>query len=610
MSREAASPGRRAGSVLLAALWFGLVTGIGEVLLFGAQRYLLHLFIFIGRGIIWMAPLGDALFFVALAVPFAALAAVWPKRTAWALAIGFLTFLGALSLLFMYTPLHQVAAALLALGLGVQAGRMAATRERPFARFFLWSTPVIILLVATAASGVAVWSSGRERRAVATLPPASRGVPNVLLVILDTVRDMNLSLYGYQRPTTPFLQRFARQGVRFDHAVTPASWTLPAHASIFTGHWPTELSANWLSPLDDHFPTVAEALRSRGYRTAGFVANLLYCDREKGLNRGFDHYEDFTNSVGEVAHSVSLIRELSGRAWIRKIVGGDPDYLDRKPASVVNAEFLGWLDHTGSNRPFFAFLNYFDAHAPYVPSADDAPRFRTPGLHRPWSEWIRYRGRPHTDSLPADFVQDNVDRYDASLAGIDRQLDSLFAALARRGLLEHTVVIVTSDHGELLGEHDLMGHGNSLYAPLLTVPLVIRFPGSVPAGDSVTAPVSLRDLPATIMDLAADDGPAFPGRSLARWWHPESEAPADTALSILDYNPRLPKDAPISRGSMGSIFGDSLHYIRQADGREQLYAYPADWMERHDLSGQDSAATARMRETLRAIAPSRFRVRR
>ena len=123
------------------------------------------------------------------------------------------------------------------------------------------------------------------------LPPAT--APNVLLIVLDTVRADHLSLYGYRRATSPNLERLAKHGIRFEEARATAPWTLPSHASMFTGHWPHELGVHWLTPLGGNAPTLAEYLGSHGYATAGFVANDLYCSYDTGLDRGFTHYEDY-----------------------------------------------------------------------------------------------------------------------------------------------------------------------------------------------------------------------------------------------------------------------------------------------------------------------------
>src|SRR5262249_43485980 len=157
-------------------------------------------------------------------------------------------------------------------------------------------------------TGARAWS---EHRRTAALPPPAPAARNVLLLVWDTVRAQNLSLHGYSRRTTPNLQRLAARGVQFRHAFATAPWTLPSHASLFTGRWPHELSANWKTPLDEQVPTLAGRLSSRGYDTAGFVANLDFCSRETGLGRGFVHYEDYPLSIWEaLTRYVALGRRL------------------------------------------------------------------------------------------------------------------------------------------------------------------------------------------------------------------------------------------------------------------------------------------------------------
>ena len=140
----------------------------------------------------------------------------------------------------------------------------------------------------------AIWAKGRVKEWQATerpLPPV--GSPNVLLIVMDTVAAGHLALYGYDRPTCPTLNSLAGRGCRFDRAQATSSWTLPSHASMFTGRWPHELSAGWLTPLDATYPTVAEYLGEHGYATAGFTANYWYCSSNSGLERGFTVYRDF-----------------------------------------------------------------------------------------------------------------------------------------------------------------------------------------------------------------------------------------------------------------------------------------------------------------------------
>ena len=163
-----------------------------------------------------------------------------------------------------------------------------------------------VLAIMLLTFGGRAWS---EYRASAALPPAPADARNVLLIVWDTVRAGNLSLHGYGRRTSPNLERLAGRGVRFDQAFATAPWTLPSHSSLFTGRWPHELTADWRSPLDETYPTLAEYLAAHGYDTAGFVANLDYCSRETGLSRGFAHYEDYPIELVGCLHALHRHRQ-------------------------------------------------------------------------------------------------------------------------------------------------------------------------------------------------------------------------------------------------------------------------------------------------------------
>ena len=200
--------------------------------------------------------------------------------------------------------------------------------------------------------------------------------------MLDTVAAEHLSLHGYKRPTSPTIDELAARGIRFDRAQATSSWTLPSHASMFTGRWPHELSAGWLTPLDGTYPTLAEFLGSRGYATAGFVANYSYCASDSGLARGFAAYQDYIFPRLTAFKTAALVdRSVDGLQAVERFLEDRLDIdifegagerlwrlfnADRKEAAVVNREFLDWLSRRRQpERPFFAFLNYFDAHSPY-----------------------------------------------------------------------------------------------------------------------------------------------------------------------------------------------------------------------------------------------------
>jgi arylsulfatase A-like enzyme len=451
-----------------------------------------------------------------------------------------------------------------------------------------------------------------EHRAASALPPAPSAARNVLLIVWDTVRFGNLSLHGYERRTTPNLERLASRGVRFDLAFSTSSWTLPAHASLFTGRWPYELGVDWKSPLRDDIPTLAEYLAAQGYDTAGFAANLDFCSRETGLARGFAHYEDFPLDLHDVfTRYVALGNRIDVRdsactvgALLEKFSGRSYDVVPRSKEHVKNAKaveraFLDWLARREGRRPFFAFLNYNDAHTPYEVPDRSVPGF---GL-RPASSsdrltLHRWHGLDKA-SLSYHDVRMAADIYDDCILYLDRRLGILLQELEGRGVLDNTLVIVTADHGEHLGDHLLFFHGCSLYRQLVQVPLVIVDSKAVPAGRVVALPVSLRDVPATVVDLLGlgRDAP-FPGRSLTGSWgrHQRAAQPLFEPLLMETGKPLLLTNQgrePAAKGPMKSVVADGMHYIRAGDGIEELYALESDPEERINL-----AASPRARDIL------------
>ncbi|AGA24665.1 sulfatase [Singulisphaera acidiphila] len=601
-------------SVLAWAVWLGLVAGILElVALILKCNYLDPRNYNVSRHFPWMYPVSGVLVLLGPGLVLAVAAWAWPRWLSKSAAVGGLVFFASLSVLFR-APIYTVACLVLAAGGGLQIARLI--RARPGSdRLVRWTLgPLVGLLVVTIALsyGRSTWL---QRQALATAQPTAPrartgGAKNVVLIVLDTVRAQSLSLYGYGRKTSPNLERIAAEGVRFDQALATAPWTAPSHAGMFTGQLPGQLSIGWSRPLDGTYTTLAEFLGARGYRTAGFVANTTYCSYETGLDRGFHHYEDYDVSLpnillcsGLMQRTLNFVRNATGLGLDDIKLGGG----HRKDAARINRDFLGWLaSRPAHDSPYFAFLNYYDAHHPYLtPEPDqERPRGRQPrssadfNLLRKWWD-LDKKGLTSTD---LELVRDS---YDRCLTYLDDQIGRLFKELTKRGELEDTIVIVTADHGEHLGEQRLYGHGCSLYRPELHVPLLVFAPGAVPTGQVVTAPVSLRDLPATVVDLLglANESP-FPGRSLAVAW---SGGPvpagsfADSLLSEVELPPEADPNggrSPVCRGPMLSLVADGWHYIRNGDGREELYDFEHDTAETNDLAG--SADKAEVMRTLRA----------
>jgi arylsulfatase A-like enzyme len=510
-----------------------------------------------------------------------------PPMTARAGAWLFATL--AIWLALLRLPFYGVCSFLLAAGLARQVSATVAYCCSRQPRYALAVLLGLLIVLAALSSGR---QALRRHRAISNLPPPPVGSRNVVLIVWDTVRAPNLSLYGYERDTTPNLTKWAKKGVRYARAVVPAPWTYPSHSSFFTGLWPYKLNSQWNFTLDATYPTLAEHLASRGYQTVGFVANTRGCSYETGLDRGFAAYEDYP-----LTPRFLLGRTVAG-TWILKKLLGRGDFYDAKwidlqsrDASGINGAFLEWLRRGRRDRPFFAFLNYFDAHSPYVPPAKYAGRFgMRPELPVDYELLFDIPRLGMSKNWRRNFVMSR-DRYDDCIASLDDQLGLLLESLKDQGLLDNTLVIITSDHGESFGDHRVLGHGATLYLDQTLVPLVILSPGA-PAGRTVTTPVSLRDLPATIVDqLSLSTGSPFPGQSLAVLWStsPGKVPPRITpALSEMAQAPafRSEQKGKLTRALLQmSLLAPGWHYIRDVVGPEQLYDLNRDSSELHNLVG-------------------------
>lgn len=586
--------------LMLLAAWAALLTGAAELAMRGVQKFAMHRYLYLSRDILWMTPLADVIIFglVALLLGLGALAL--PRLASLRVAGGVFAFLAAFSILTLQPWMTWWAMIIIALGFGFQAGRLAAAREAASWRLVRLTLPVLLALFAALGAGRRVMERLAERRALASLPAAQAGAPNVLMVVWDAVRARDLNLYGYERATVPRLTALAAGGATFDRAISTAPYTLPTHASLFTGLWAHQQSTTWTVPLDGAAPTLAEALAARGYRTGAFSANHILVTWEHGLLRGFSHAEDYVISPGELARSSALAKYLLAMDRLRSLVGWY-DAPGRRDATDISGSFLQWLDRGDSARPFFAFLNVYDAHDPYLPPAPYDTLFGWPAGAGP-AERRRVRAEAittHYELSPAAVVRQR-DQYDGAIAEMDHDLGRMLDALERRGLLKNTLVIVAGDHGEAFGEHRMFAHGNGVYLEEVHVPLVMSLPGRLPAGVRVTGVASLRDVPATIADVLGLAGPSWPlpGSSLARRW--VTPAASDTALTEVDQIPRGGKDwYPVRRGNVRSILAWPWQLITV--GRDvELFDLAADSTQRHNLAA-DSTYAARRDSLLAAL---------
>ncbi len=358
--------------------------------------------------------------------------------------------------------------------------------------------PILLLLILLASAP----SHGEEGVAVTRPSPAGEAAerPNLVLISVDTLRPDHLGVYGYARPTSPTFDRLAGEGVLFTNAVAPSTWTLPSHATMLTGVTPFRHGAvSKSTPMTKGVIPLAKRLRAQGYATIGIV-NGVYLSPNFGFRRGFDRYLPKARSKWRVHHDTVL-------HVLRNV----------------------------KRRPVFFFLHYMRVHDPYNPLPRD-DRFRrpytgsVPNALRPIMRAWRAGGMkgPVISDADRDHL---VDLYDGSIRSMDALLAEVLEAVDALGSAP-TYVILTSDHGEEFLDHQMLGHGPSLYEEALRVPLMIRGPG-LPAGRRMDGLVGLVDVVPTVLDLLGlPPAPRLDGRSLRPYWERETDPDPGRALVL------------------------------------------------------------------------------
>ncbi|MBN2561203.1 MAG: sulfatase [Phycisphaerae bacterium] len=416
----------------------------------------------------------------------------------------------------------------------------------------------------------------------------SRRPVNVVLIVLDTVRADCVGVETKDGPLTPSIDEVARQGTKFANAFAPAPWTVPSHASLFTGLYPHEHQAvHGQFRLRESRETMAEILRSRGYKTGGFTCNP-WLHRRSGMAQGFDTYE-------EVYKQVKNNKE--------------------KGAASATQMVTTWIgERAGEDAPFFLFVNYLEAHLPYIPPgrildrmnvAEEAPRRR-------FTLGQAERTITGKSTLsPEDIVWVRT-LYQAEIAYLDEQVGTLVSCLRSSGCLDDTILIITSDHGEHLGEHSLMGHEFSLCDPVLRIPLVIRYPKALAAGQSVGRPVSLVDILPTVLAILGD-GELVSGSGEKHLLYAEatdeSEDGGERGILaeysrpfklINDYWRSKYPDIDMSRYdvSLKSLRKGRFRYVLSGRGEEVLYDLAANPGEDQNVANSYPEETASLRAKL------------
>lgn len=476
-------------------------------------------------------------------------------------------------------------------------GALVARRSRILA----WGVGVLALGGAVAMPTLLAVERSSAVEAVPTgVAPA--GAPDVVLVVLDTVRAANMSAYGYVPETTPMFTRIAAEGALFLDATAPSTWSLPSHASLFTGLFPSGHGAHeenrFLSP---YVPTIAEVLGENGYETLCFTANPHISD-SFGLTRGFQKQDRawLGPSAGRTFQFIFRVLDVVG--WSSEDKGG----------GRVVSNFEQWLAaRPPDGPPAFAFLNFLEAHFPYHQTP---PRFLArytklgPLARREVSikAMAAQFGRRLSDEEVAAIAAPAVDMYDAGIAYTDFLLERVVDALRDAGRLDRTLLIVLSDHGEMIGEHREFGHGAALYEPDVRVPLLVRYPARVPAAERVERPVSTVGVYATILDAVGLEPPRKPhvGSLLPVLRGGVGGAPVLVERFAQRDAPPRPSAAPLARSDTRyRVFRrDELKLAMTGEGETFVFDLAGDPGETRDLTvvddGESASAIRSLKEEL------------
>lgn len=422
---------------------------------------------------------------------------------------------------------------------------------------------------------------------------ARKHPPNIVFIVWDTVRRDHLSLYGYPRATTRYLEERARVSRVFTRATTVAPWTLPSHASMFTGLYPRSHGAELAVPpgesnlsyrrLSPGSVTLAGTLARHGYACGAVSANFGFAARRVGMDLGFEYFDDQNNPLLLDSSRFSVQSALVGlRPWM------PADLLFRlftpyMTADQVNARALHWIDSLDSRRPFFLFLNYFDAHFPHYPPERLLHLYPASAVELDQERLLRDMHLGNR-SLTEDEKSYLNSLYDAKIYFLDEQLRSLENELRKRRLFDDALVVLVSDHGEFLGEHQLLGHALDVYSEVLNIPLLIKYPGGIHAGlDS--SPMENRALFHLVLEQAGVETPtetnpwdAFAERTVA------GAIPTKDGASSLLFRTRR------------AVVFDGHKFISSSDGHDELYSLTDDPREARNLITQDPRTAERGRQ--------------
>jgi arylsulfatase A-like enzyme len=403
------------------------------------------------------------------------------------------------------------------------------------------------------------------------------GPPNVILITMDTMRADHMGCYGYERPTSPRMDALAKKATLFTNALATSSWTVPSHASLFTGMYPFEHGSHafrverttlMVNPLHEDRVTLAEVFEAEGYRTGGFAANTAWMTRRTKLDQGFQSY-----------------------------------YNQRFYSKPLNERVLAWIGKKPGER-FFVFINYIDTHRPYN-TTQPAPFLEQPAEADKGSavkQLIRKvmpkKGEP---VIPEDLVQTVVDQYDTGVWNLDAEIGLLIDSLKVNGLYENTMIVLTSDHGEYFGEHYLVEHSKDIYEEAIWVPLIVKNPGQR-RGRVDRRPTTATDIPNLILSECGELGAKYLDRF--------RDAPGNHEVIAELYYSRRPHllDWPKRFDRIRTaIYDDPYKFIHSTDGNHELYNLREDRAESNNLFLDKPDVAARLAERLQQFQSARGR---
>jgi arylsulfatase A-like enzyme len=443
--------------------------------------------------------------------------------------------------------------------------------------------------------------------------------PNIIILLLDTARAQSFSGYGYARPTSPHIDALAAESVVYTQAIAPGCWSLPSQVSLLTGMFPAKHGAHELHLSYAHtYPMLPEVLREAGYHTLGISPNSWMSD-EFGVTHGFERYLKLwqyrpaaaASPVPPSGAGAGLDRRLQQRYW-RHI------FPHRNRAQHVNRHMRALIARTP--EPFFLYAIYWDMHLPYAARESHAARWLPPGV--PLSQ-ARQVNRDPLKYLAGQIPMSEEDFavlqacYDGALASLDAEVGALVAWLRQRGMLDRTLLIITSDHGENIGDHGLMSHAYSLHDTLIHVPLIIRYPALFPPGQRVTQQVQLTDLFPTLLDVLGLDVPRVrqelqgvsllaptPDTSEERLAYAEMLGP-HPSIASLNRRTGSPEDTPYPAfdRALRCLRTPTTKVIWASDSKHALYDLQRDPQETTNLYTQEPQRAKEYLDLLEAGCP-------